>query len=48
MACDIEQLQADACENGFACLSSLRQYDIVMAQLLCELKDAIEALVEAQ
>jgi hypothetical protein len=41
MACQIDEILADACENGFSCLPSLREYDIVIAQLLCDLKDSL-------
>lgn len=43
MACDVNQLQRGACANGFSCLSNLRQYDVVMAELLCEIKEALVA-----
>lgn len=43
MACNVNTLLQDACTNGFSCLGSLRDYDVVMAELLCEIKDAIEA-----
>lgn len=40
MACNIEELLQDACLNGFNCLPSQRSYDIVLAQLLCEILEA--------
>ena len=43
MACDVSTLLEDACTNGFSCIPTLRHYDIAIAQLLCEIKDAIEA-----
>jgi len=47
MACDVNQLLDDACTNKFTCLPTLRAYDIVMAQLLCEVKDAIIELKDS-
>ena len=41
MACDVNQLLSDACTNKFSCLPSLRDYDIVLAELLCEIKDGL-------
>lgn len=42
MACDINETLAKACENKFSCLPSLREFDVVLAQLMCEVKTALE------
>lgn len=41
MACNVNTLLEDACTNGFSCIPTLRHHDIAMAQLLCEIKDAL-------
>lgn len=47
MACDVNDLLEKACENKFTCLPDEKSRDVVLAQLLCDLKDAIETLVES-
>ena len=42
MACNVDQLLDDACTNKFTCLPTLRHYDIVLAQLLCELVTTLQ------
>lgn len=44
MSCNATDVFRSACTNGFAGLSSLRDYDVVLAELLCELKDAVSSI----
>lgn len=43
MALDIDQTISSACGNKFTCLPSLREFDVVLAELLYEVKVALEA-----
>lgn len=38
---EVTQILSQACENRFSCLPSLRHFDIVLAELLLEIRDGM-------